>query len=84
MRDTATRKADALAALEKQHDIWLVSSPGYKSLGRRCEQMAGTLAAYRLSDDVVKLRWSSREHLGLTRFAAGSLYAAPVTTTHTR
>ena len=26
MRDTATRKADALAALEKQHDIWLATA----------------------------------------------------------
>ena len=26
MRDTATRKADVLAALEKQHDLWLASA----------------------------------------------------------
>ena len=26
MRDTATRKADALAALEKQHDMWLATA----------------------------------------------------------
>ena len=26
MRDTATRKADTLAALEKQHDVWLASA----------------------------------------------------------
>jgi len=26
LRDTATRKADVLAALEKQHDLWLASA----------------------------------------------------------
>src|SRR2546426_5374856 len=26
LRDTATRKADALAALEKQHDMWLATA----------------------------------------------------------
>ena len=26
MRDTATRKADVLSALEKQHDVWLASA----------------------------------------------------------
>ena len=26
MRDTAARKADALAALERQHDVWLASA----------------------------------------------------------
>jgi hypothetical protein len=60
------------------HNVWLVWSPGYKSLGRRCEQLAAALRAYRGSGDDVRVRWSSPEHLGLIRFDPLSQYAGTV------
>jgi hypothetical protein len=59
------------------HNVWLVWSAGYKSLGRRCEQLLHTLGGYRTWGDRVRLRWSSPEHMGLIRFAPGDIYAGP-------
>jgi hypothetical protein len=60
------------------HNVWLVWSPGYKSLGKRCEQLAGALGAYRVSGEDVKVRLSSPEHLGLIRFDPASQYDGTV------
>ena len=59
------------------HNVWLVWSPGYKSLGRRCEDLLHTLGGYRNWGDHVRLSWHSPEHMGLVRFAPGDLYAGP-------
>ncbi|HEV7862566.1 MAG TPA: glycosyltransferase family 39 protein, partial [Acidimicrobiia bacterium] len=70
IRHTSTASF-ALALLDKaspNHNVWLISSVGYKSLGRRCEQLKETLSAYRLADTVVRIRFSSPEHLDLVRF----------------
>jgi 4-amino-4-deoxy-L-arabinose transferase-like glycosyltransferase len=60
------------------HNVWLVWSPGYKSLGKRCEQLAAALGAYRVSGEDVKVRFSSPEHLGLIRFDPVSQYDGTV------
>ena len=60
------------------HNVWLVWSPGYKSLGRRCEQLAAALGTYRVPGDDVRVRWSSPEHMGLIRFDPLSQYSGAI------
>ena len=60
------------------HNLWLVWSPGYKSLGRRCEQLAAALGTYRVPGDDVRVRWSSPEHMGLIRFDPLSQYSGAI------
>ena len=57
------------------HDVWLVWSAGYKSFGRRCEQLVAALGSYRISGEDVRLNWGSPEHLGLLRFDPDAQYA---------
>src|SRR5581483_9914054 len=60
------------------HNVWLVWSTGYKSFGKRCEQLAQALGGHRTAGDTVRIRKSGGgEQLGLTRFAPGSLYEGP-------
>ena len=59
------------------HNIWLVWSMGYKSFGRRCEQLLTTLGGYRHWGDHVRINWARPEHLGLIRFAPGEVYEGP-------
>jgi len=61
------------------HNVWLVWSMGYKSLGRRCEQLLTTLGGYRHWGDHVRIDWHRPEHLGLIRFAPGKIYEGPFT-----
>jgi hypothetical protein len=56
------------------NSVWLVWSIGYKSFGKRCEQLLAALGGYRYWGDAVKLRWSTPEHMGLIRFDSGSAY----------
>jgi hypothetical protein len=56
------------------HNVWLVWSAGYKSFGRRCEQLIAVLGAYRTAGETVRLRWSSPEHMGLIRFDPARQY----------
>jgi len=60
------------------HSLWLVWSAGYKSLGRRCEQLRDTLSGYRTSGDDVRLNWISPEHMGLVRFDPAAQYDGSV------
>jgi hypothetical protein len=54
------------------NNVWLVWSVGYKSFGKRCEQMLQALSGYRHWADRVKIRWWSPEKLGLARFDSGA------------
>ena len=59
------------------HNVWLVWSAGYKSLGERCSQILHTLGGYRNWGDHVRIsRWSP-EKMGLVRFPPGELYTGP-------
>jgi mannosyltransferase len=80
------RKTDVLrfawTALEKAgptHTVWYVWSMGYKSLGKRCEQLLHSLGGYRSWTDQVRINWHRPEHLGLIRFAPVDPDAAPFT-----
>ena len=53
------------------HNVWLVWSMGYKSFGKRCEQLLHALGGYRHWADRVKISRHSPEHLGLIRFDSG-------------
>lgn len=55
------------------HTVWYVWSMGYKSLGKRCEQLLHSLGGYRQWTDQVRINWHRPEHLGLIRFAPGDL-----------
>jgi len=73
-RDTI-RQTDVLrfawTALDRagpDHDVWYVWSIGYKSLGKRCEQLLHDLGSYRNWTDQVRINWHRPEHLGLIRF----------------
>jgi 4-amino-4-deoxy-L-arabinose transferase-like glycosyltransferase len=59
----------ALDAAGPANTVWYVWSIGYKSLGRRCEQLLHDLGASRQWTDQVRIDWHSPEHLGLIRFA---------------
>jgi mannosyltransferase len=59
----------ALDMAGPNHDIWYVWSMGYKSFGRRCEQLLHDLGGYREWTDQVRINWHRPEHLGLIRFA---------------
>jgi uncharacterized membrane protein len=59
--------------------VWYVWSMGYKSLGKRCEQLLHNLAGYRQWTDQVRIDRHSPEHLGLIRFAPADPDAAPFT-----
>jgi mannosyltransferase len=59
--------------------IWYVWSIGYRSLGKRCEQMLHDMGSYRKWTDQVRIDWHSPEHLGLIRFAPVDPDAAPFT-----
>jgi hypothetical protein len=54
------------------NNVWLVWSVGYRSFGKRCEQMLQALSGYRHWADRVKIRWWSPEKLGLARFDSGA------------
>jgi mannosyltransferase len=54
------------------NSVWLVWSMGYKSFGKRCEQLLHALGGYRHWGDHVKIRWWSPEKLGLIRFDSGA------------
>jgi hypothetical protein len=54
------------------HNVWLVWSVGYKSFGKRCEQMLQALGGYRHWAERVKIRWWSPEKLSLIRFDSGA------------
>ncbi len=80
------RKTDvsrfASSALEKagaNGTVWYVWSIGYKSLGKRCEQLLHGMGSYRKWTDQVRIDWHSPEHLGLIRFAPANPDAAPFT-----
>ena len=59
--------------------VWYVWSMGYRSLGKRCEQMLHDMGSYRRWTDQVRIDWHSPEHLGLIRFAPADPDAAPFT-----
>jgi mannosyltransferase len=59
--------------------VWYVWSIGYRSLGKRCEQMLHDLGSYRKWTDQVRIDWHSPEHLGLIRFAPVDPDAVPFT-----
>ncbi len=59
------------------HNVWLVWSIGYKSLGPRCGQLLHALGGYRHWGDHVRVAWWSPEKMGLIRFAPGDLYTGP-------
>ncbi|HKY77075.1 MAG TPA: hypothetical protein VJS45_13095, partial [Acidimicrobiia bacterium] len=72
----------AWSALEKagpNGTVWYVWSIGYKSLGKRCEQLLHDMGSYRKWTDQVRIDWHSPEHLGLIRFASVDPDAAPFT-----
>lgn len=69
----------ALEAAGPKGTVWYVWSIGYKSLGKRCEQMLHDLGSYRKWTDQVRIDWHSPEHLGLIRFAPPDPDAAPFT-----
>ena len=54
------------------HNVWLVWSIGYKSFGKRCEQLLHALGGYRHWADRVRISRHSPEHLGLIRFDSGA------------
>ena len=54
------------------NSVWLVWSMGYKSFGKRCEQLLHALGGYRHWADLVKIRGWSPEKLGLIRFDSGA------------
>ena len=63
------------------HNVWLVWSIGYKSFGKRCEQLLHALGGYRHWADRVRISRHSPEHLGLIRFDPGArsgLYPRPL------
>ncbi|HEV8626068.1 MAG TPA: glycosyltransferase family 39 protein [Acidimicrobiia bacterium] len=59
------------------HNVWLVWSTGYKSFGRRCEELLHTLGGYRNWGDHVRINPLRPEKMGLIRFAPGELYEGP-------
>ena len=59
--------------------VWYVWSIGYKSFGRRCEQLLHDMGSSRQWTDQVRINWHSPEHLGLIRFAPVDPDAAPFT-----
>ena len=59
------------------HNVWLVWSTGYKSLGQRCERLLHALGGYRHWGDQVRISRRSPEKMGLIRFAPGDLYTGP-------
>jgi mannosyltransferase len=61
------------------HNVWYVWSIGYKSVGKRCEQLLHALGDYRNWTDQVRINWGRPEHLGLIRFAPVDLDAGPFT-----
>ncbi|MGH9010197.1 MAG: glycosyltransferase family 39 protein [Acidimicrobiia bacterium] len=72
----------AWTALDKagpNHTVWYVWSIGYKSLGKRCEQLLHALGGYRQWTDQVRINWHRPEQLGLIRFAPADINAAPLT-----
>jgi hypothetical protein len=72
----------ARSALDKagpDGTVWYVWSMGYRSLGKRCEQMLHDMGSYRRWTDQVRIDWHSPEHLGLIRFAPADPDAAPFT-----
>lgn len=54
------------------NSVWLVWSVGYKSFGKRCEEMLQALGGYRHWADRVKIRWWNPEKMGLARFDSGA------------
>ena len=69
-RTDVTRFAStALDMAGSNNDVWYVWSIGYKSLGKRCEQILHALAGSRTWTDQVRINWHRPEHLGLIRFA---------------
>jgi mannosyltransferase len=61
------------------HNVWYVWSMGYKSFGKRCEQLLHALGGYRAWTDQVRIKWRSPEHLGLIRYAPAKPDAVPFT-----
>jgi hypothetical protein len=61
-----------LSRTGSDNSLWLVWSVGYKSFGKRCEQLLHTLGAYRNWGDRVRIRGWSPEKLGLIRFDSGA------------
>lgn len=59
--------------------VWYVWSIGYRSLGKRCEQLLHGMGSYRKWTDQVRIDWHRPEHLGLIRFAPADPDAAPFT-----
>jgi mannosyltransferase len=53
-------------------DVWLVWSPGYRTLGTKCQRLDRQLAEFRSRQQVVKLSRHIPERMGLVRFSRWS------------
>ena len=54
------------------HDIWLVWSPGYRTLGTKCQRLDGGLAEFRPRREIIKLSRHIPERMRLVRFSRWS------------